>query len=220
MRKAMSRRITGKVSIVGVCLLSVVGAAWLLIGNATTVTAAESNDRTPEASFTDAGSEGCLRCHAGETMALMNETAHGDANDPFAPFAKKGCESCHGPGSLHVSRARGGAGFPPLLRFHEQGDPNPEQLGACLNCHGQAMGDRPGMEWAGSLHDTGNITCSSCHQLHAAQNILVDPVAQKASCSRCHKRQITDHSRFEQKGIVFDKLSCHDCHDAHQLIGR
>jgi len=216
----MKRRLAGKTAIVGRCLLSLIGAALLLVGNSASVAAAASSERIPEASYTGAGSDGCLRCHAGDTMALMAETAHGDANDPFTPFANEGCESCHGPGSLHVSRARGGAGFPPLLRFHNKGDPNPEQLGACLNCHGQSMGDHPGMEWTGSLHDTGNITCSSCHQLHAAQNVLADPAAQKASCSRCHKKQIADHNRFEQKGIVFDQLSCHDCHDVHQLIGR
>ncbi len=216
----MNKRLAGKTSIVGLYLLSLVGAAWMLISNTTAVVAAQASERTPTASFTDAGSEGCLRCHAGDSMAVMAETAHGDANDPFAPSAKEGCESCHGPGSLHVSRARGGAGFPPLLRFHEEGDPNPEQLGACLNCHGQTMGDHPGMEWAGSMHDTGEITCSSCHQLHAAQNVLVDPAAQKASCSSCHEQQVADHNLFERQGIVFDKLSCHDCHDVHQLIGR
>jgi len=69
----------------------------------------------PEAQFTAEGAERCLNCHAGERMTIMAETAHGNSQDPHTPFAKQGCESCHGPGSLHVSRARGGRGFPAMI---------------------------------------------------------------------------------------------------------
>ena len=76
------------------------------------------------------------------------------------------------------------------------------------------------MDWEGSLHDTGRMTCSTCHQVHVAENLLADPERQKASCATCHEDQIAGHSRFERKGIVFESLTCHDCHDVHQLISR
>ena len=33
------------------------------------------------------------------------------------------------------------------------------------------------------------------------------------NCARCHGPAIESHRRFETKGIVFDQLSCTDCHD-------
>jgi DmsE family decaheme c-type cytochrome len=197
--------------------LGVLVAALLLISGS--ALAAEAGRRVPEANYTDAGAEGCLRCHGGERMVVIADTPHGNSDNPHTPFAQTGCEACHGPGSLHVSRARGGAGFPPLLRFGRGGDPVAAQLDACLGCHEQDLGELPGMAWRGALHDTGRMTCSSCHQLHARENVLSDPEQQKAACATCHSDQIANHKRFEGKGILFDRLTCHDCHDVHQLIG-
>ena len=68
-----------------------------------------------EGQFTEGGTELCLSCHGGESMTIMADTAHGNVDNPHTPYAQKGCESCHGPGSVHVSRAGGGIGFPLLL---------------------------------------------------------------------------------------------------------
>jgi len=180
---------------------------------------AAQNGRTTDAQYTATGTESCLRCHAGENIATMAETAHGDTTDPHAPFAQQGCESCHGPGSLHVSRARGGAGFPALLRFGDR-KTRPEQTAACLNCHGKDMGQTKAMAWTSSLHDTPRMTCVSCHQLHSTEKPLATRTGQIENCGRCHEEQITNHRRFEDKGIIFDQLFCSDCHDVHQLIGK
>ena len=195
-------------------------ATGALVAGAGAALAAEQDSRIPKAYYTDAGADGCLRCHAGENMTVLRETAHGDSGNPDTPFAGRGCESCHGPGSLHVSRARGGSGFPPLTGFGRGGDPAATQLAACLGCHAKAMGDAPGMEWTGSLHDTGRMTCSSCHRIHSTENVLASREAQIAKCATCHEDQISHHQRFEDRGILFDRLTCHDCHDSHQLIRR
>ena len=185
-------------------------------------TFAEQASRVPTAHYTDAGTEGCLRCHGADSMLVVMESAHGNQSNPHAPFSEgqAGCEACHGPGSLHVSRSRGGAGFPALTQFGRGGDPVPEQLALCLGCHGEDMGEHPGMAFQGSLHDTGRMTCSTCHQVHAADNVLVSRDAQIENCATCHASQIEEHNRFEGRGIVFDRLTCHDCHDVHQLKRR
>ena len=173
-----------------------------------------------DAQFTDRGTEECMRCHAGESMTVVAETAHGNVDNPHTPYAKQGCESCHGPGSLHVSRAAGGAGFPALLKFGKDADDAeiPRQTEACQTCHADDMGELEGLAWSGSLHDTGEVTCVSCHQMHSLENPLAEIASQTASCATCHEEQIDVHPRFEGKGIVFDQLACYDCHDVHQLI--
>ena len=172
---------------------------------------------TAEAQFTAEGSERCLSCHGGERMSAVAETAHGNADNPHSPFARQGCESCHGPGSLHVSRAAGGVGFPALTKFGA-GGVVAEQSAACTACHEKDMGDREGMAWTGSMHDKPFMTCINCHIVHTVDNPLDEPQEQLAKCSGCHKQPIGAHSTLEDKGIVFDKLLCSNCHDVHQLI--
>ncbi len=47
------------------------------------------------------GQDTCLGCH--DTLAeKYTDTAHSREADPRSPAARQGCESCHGPGSLHV----------------------------------------------------------------------------------------------------------------------
>jgi DmsE family decaheme c-type cytochrome len=178
---------------------------------------AQQSKAAPAAKFTQQGTERCLDCHGGEKMTLVADSPHGNQDNANTPYAQKGCESCHGMGSLHVSRARGGAGFPDLIRFKRRGSSVEEQNGACLNCHAHEMDSLEGMAWSGSLHDTGRMTCGSCHEIHAAQNIMSAAGEQKNACSRCHEEQIAAHPKFESKGIMFDKLACGDCHDVHQL---
>ena len=178
---------------------------------------ADAQTTTPDPQYTTEGSERCLFCHAAERMELMADTVHGDATNPHTPWAEQGCESCHGPGSLHVSRARGGIGQPPLLQFGED-HPLPEQTAACLTCHKDDMGDLEGFEWTGSMHDTDEVTCTSCHSVHQIGNPLTEREPQLENCTECHKDEIRDHNRFENAGIVFDRLMCVDCHDVHNLV--
>ena len=82
------------------------------------------------------------------------------------------------------------------------------------------MGDLEGMAWTGSAHDDGE---HHLHQLPRQAHIVGNPLLETGQagrdlCSNCHKDAIASHPRFEDKGIVFDRLSCHDCHDVHQLV--
>ncbi len=168
------------------------------------------------AQYSVGGTEQCLRCHAGESMTVVGETPHGNLENPHSPYSQQGCESCHGPGALHSSRAGGGVGQPLLIAF-EGFDDVKEQNAACMNCHAETMGDLEGFAWVGSLHETADMTCQDCHQSHSNERAMRDPELQRDNCSGCHRRQIARHPRFEGRGIEFDELECSACHWVHEL---
>jgi DmsE family decaheme c-type cytochrome len=166
--------------------------------------------------YTADGTKRCMQCHGAPRIRVVAATPHGNTSNPFTPYSKQGCEACHGPGSLHVSRTRGGIGFPQMLSFTDE--PSSRKNEACLDCHAHDMGDLEGFAWAGSVHDAGGISCVDCHQLHAIGNPLAERDEQVAVCGGCHAEQIANHRRFEDKGIVFDELNCYNCHDVHQMV--
>jgi DmsE family decaheme c-type cytochrome len=173
--------------------------------------------RTP--TFTAQGSASCLRCHSGEKIRAVNGSPHGDADRPGTPAAGLGCEACHGPGSIHISRAHGGRGFPPLRMFGRGAGtaPRQEQLETCLGCHAADVGEAEPIGFYGSPHDRNTINCSTCHTAHAEVDPVRDQESQTAICRRCHRRQIEAHPRFEDTGIEFGNLTCSACHDVHAV---
>lgn len=172
----------------------------------------------PAPQYTQQGTKSCTECHSGEIIQIMLKGPHGNKNNPDTPFAQRGCESCHGPGSFHISRAHGGKGFPKVITFGtDKKLPADKQLDACLHCHAKKMGEDKGMKWQGSIHAEAKMTCSECHKLHSTENAMADKQQQANSCYSCHDKTKKEHPRFEDKGIVFEKLSCWSCHDVHQL---
>ena len=175
-----------------------------------------SRRNAPQAKYTAEGVEGCLVCHAGVLMTLMADTVHGNEKNPHTPYSAHGCESCHGPGSLHVSRARGGVGFPALLAFR-QWESTEQHNDACMQCHGEDMGGLAGMEkWNGSLHQLRGMACVYCHQSHVARDKMKNRDLQRERCSKCHSRTIAAH---EDEGIRIARRKCSACHDIHELTG-
>ena len=168
-------------------------------------------------SFTVEGTDSCLHCHSGEKMRAMSASPHFDLETRGTPAAERGCESCHGPGSIHASRAHGGQGFPPLTRFDRRNSlsPREEQLSACLSCHGdEEMGEKQ-IVYLGGTHDRRNINCSTCHSVHTESDPISEKENQDSTCGRCHRRHIREHPRFEEKGIDFEAVTCSTCHDVH-----
>jgi DmsE family decaheme c-type cytochrome len=174
--------------------------------------------RTP--SYSEKGAASCLLCHSGPDMRAVQLGPHFNLQNPGAPAAHHYCESCHGPGSIHVSRAHGGKGFPPLTEFGKGAEraPRDEQLAACLQCHGTEGAVRKTIGFIGSPHDRKNINCSTCHTVHAESDPINDREEQAATCYRCHRKMKTEHPRFESKSMDIDVLPCSACHDVHRPL--
>ena len=180
----------------------------------------DSGQTKRTASYSEKGAETCLRCHSGPEMRAVQDGPHFNLQNPGAPAVDHYCESCHGPGSIHVSRAHGGRGFPPLTEFGRGSDkaPRDEQLFACLQCHEVEGVVRKTIGFLGSPHDRKMINCSTCHTVHAALDPINDRDHQASTCYRCHRKQKTEHPRFEAKSMDIDVLPCSSCHDVHRPL--
>jgi DmsE family decaheme c-type cytochrome len=203
--------------------------ACLCIPGIATAQSSNSASVQKTAEFSANKSQACLFCHNLERMRAILDTPHGDRNNPYSPYAQHECESCHGPGSLHVTRLRQNKTRALMIDYGaETKTPLAKQSETCLdNCHEKDMGKLKGMEWSGSVHGRGwvdadgqnkEMSCANCHKLHEKHESLKDRTQQAAVCYKCHEKSEREHPRFEDKGIVFDKLTCWDCHDVHQLI--
>jgi len=173
--------------------------------------------RTP--AFTGENPENCLVCHSGQRMRSIAEGAHGNTEDSRAPFGNNGCESCHGPASIHVSRAHGGKGFPPLIGFGyaKVAAPRDQQIEACMYCHG---GSQEGMDvtpFEGTTHDKWIVTCSSCHQVHAEEDPVLTRSTQAKVCFTCHADQEEGHQKVGRRVPDFSRMGCAGCHKVHRL---
>ena len=171
-------------------------------------------------SYTLEGSTECLLCHSGDAMHAMAASPHGKLNSTEPPVPSQGCESCHGPGSFHVSRAHGGKGFPPMTTFGSGSDAasREEQIGICLSCHEDGSGGTSPILWWGSVHDRRNINCSKCHLVHTEFDPIKEKEQQDKVCFKCHRKQKTHHPEFENKDIDFAAHTCSTCHDVHNRM--
>ena len=184
------------------------------LGLSASLAAQTASKRPPQ--LTLEGADKCLFCHSDEKIQAVQDGPH--RSGPDSPMGKQGCEHCHGPGSFHVSRAHGGAGFPSMIEFGRRSSASPRevQLEACLHCHSEEVGGSGAIVFLGSPHDITRINCSTCHKAHVAEDpILVDMQAEDRNCNRCHRRIRDEHKRFEERGIDFDSRACSDCHDVH-----
>jgi len=172
--------------------------------------------------FTGERADACLPCHSGEDIESGADGPHGKLSNPAAPYSKEACESCHGAGSFHVSRAHGGRGFPGLLRFGRGSgfSSRREQVQACLACHENDKSGAPLIGFTKSDHDINPIICSDCHTVHTAPRQMSDPSAQTGACTRCHGQQKVGHPKRNVNPPGLNRQKCSTCHDVHPREGR
>jgi DmsE family decaheme c-type cytochrome len=166
--------------------------------------------------YSSQGADACVVCHGPgmpQSAVAIFATPHGSRQDPAAPFAQLQCEQCHGPAADHVvAVSRGESALPPVTFGAHAATPAATQIAACLGCHD----DHGRNGWTGSAHETSEVPCAACHQVHAERDRVFDALAQQETCFGCHARRRNDALKPSSHPLRFGAMSCSSCHDPHQ----
>jgi DmsE family decaheme c-type cytochrome len=156
------------------------------------------------------GPEVCQNCHA-DTVKAFSGSKHGTKTDRRTPVNAGGCFVCHGDGTAHV-KAGGGKGVGGMVGLSTKNVPAEQISKTCLSCH---QGDPSRMHWQSSVHASQDVACTSCHQVHAAQDRVRDKLTQPQVCFNCHKEQRVQINKPSRHPVLEGKVSCADCHNVH-----
>jgi DmsE family decaheme c-type cytochrome len=161
---------------------------------------------TSKSGATYVGEATCLNCHDGQKKGYVG-SPHAQAADPRTPAAKQGCESCHGPGSLHVAD-------PLSVKPKQLGKAPPAEVNAtCTACHNRGEHAL----WDGSQHEGRGLSCTSCHSVHSpkAEFGHLKEKTQLDVCANCHRDKIAKLDRSGHMPVREGKLTCMTCHNVH-----
>jgi len=192
--------------IIGAILVGAAGVIALLVNSCSmapaTVTAPPA---IPGASFV--GNKTCADCHSGITRSFPT-SAHARIHlEDARSIGQTGCESCHGPASLHVA---GGGGRGKFI-VNPGKDP-----AACFECHRQEQAEFQLPQHHPVLEKKMN--CVQCHDPHGSD--ILKPAGGlmmarlNETCAQCHREQ-TQPFVFEHQAL---REGCTACHNPHGSI--
>ncbi|HZP43655.1 MAG TPA: DmsE family decaheme c-type cytochrome [Candidatus Binatia bacterium] len=171
--------------------------------------AARADDAKPAAPEAAAyvGQELCRGCHD-EQAAPLERTPHAVLADPARPEAQRGCEACHGPGSLHAE-----SGDQAKIRTFDRALPARERTEPCLACHAGA----PALhDFRDGEHALAKIACTDCHSVHAGHGArLLRKADAWGLCTSCHLEVRAKFMLTERHATGDRPLPCLECHDPH-----
>jgi len=161
---------------------------------------ATADTPTPDAAL-------CLGCHDFGPESPVHMVQAGSHASSDEPGGMPGCPACHGASAPHT---RAPTRVAPTVSFgpHWSSSAN-DQDARCLACHesGQAA------HWRDALHMLNNLTCVTCHDIHAEHDRVLYPDEQAQVCTICHKTQKKGiHGLEDSAGSNPPCTSCHNPH--------
>lgn len=176
------------------------------------------------------GSETCSACHEPQAKGFEG-TKHSKLHNIEAWKGKVvGCESCHGPGRLHVE----GNGDKTKIISFKQMDPK-ASAERCLSCH---AGKESHNNFRRGEHWRNNVSCNTCHTAHGPEpaafkigstTFVGDASPQNPGqaqakqlranepqlCMACHNETKSQFSKPFHHKVLEGTMNCSDCHNAH-----
>lgn len=179
--------------------LAVAGGVWFLVPSTPrAVAGAQEPEDSARAEYI--GAETCLTCHEDQGQGMG---PHGSA--AFTARGIQGCESCHGPGSLHAEDPEA---WQPRVT-----DLSPAARNEmCMTCH--SGGEQ--MLWSGGAHDRRGVSCIDCHSVHTPQGAgQLAKATELETCGSCHGDIRAELWRNSHHPVREGKITCSDCHNPH-----
>ena len=154
----------------------------------------------PGATFV--GSKACADCHE-ELVRDFKTAGHSRLQAKGKNAANAGCESCHGPGSLHVSS---GGGAKTIINPRK----DPE---TCFQCHLEIR-SKFNLPYRHPVLE-GRVSCGDCHNPHKGSVFkgggATNMMGKNDVCYQCHTLQrgpfVFQHEAMRE--------GCTTCHDPH-----
>ena len=162
----------------------------------------------PQQAVAQASVSKCLTCHGGDpkVMAIL-QSPMAVMGDPRTPFARGGCESCHGDSSDHLA---GKAMFPSVVFVGPHKSPVEVRNEVCQSCH---QGDPMVINWKGSSMERAGVACTDCHTAHTAKDPVMAKATQAEVCFTCHATQRADSYKYSHHPVREGLVVCSDCHN-------
>lgn len=157
------------------------------------------------------GDAKCASCHE-DKMAPFAKTVHGRLANFEVMGGGKGCESCHGPASLHANEGDTSKIFSFAKLTNDQAS------AICLKCH--SYGSL--MEWHGNMHAINDVACTDCHKIHQGTTAVKKSLkmSEPDLCYSCHQEYQAKASFPSHHPIKEGKMVCSSCHEVHGSAGK
>jgi DmsE family decaheme c-type cytochrome len=163
----------------------------------------------------------CTKCHGAteeHSAMLIYQTRHGNKADARTP----GCRDCHGESDAHL-KDPGTAADVNFAAKSKHLSPASVRNASCLKCHETSV--LPRTNWSGSQHEVRGVACTNCHNIHAAEQKVLNKLTQAEVCFACHQAQRAQIHRVSTHPLAVTslassvKMACSDCHNPHGSNG-